>query len=137
MISSLASRLSFTTPSRSTVRTFLDVCFVSPYLHVCFVNFDMENAGKLSFTWFGPTPRVVITDPELAREVLTNKCGDFVKSMLSPLSKVLVAGLVVLDGEKWAKHRRILNPAFHAEKLKVLIILFRQMNLDSNFICDA
>jgi cytochrome P450 len=97
----------------------------------------MKNEGKLSFTWFGPTPRVVITDPELAREVLANKCGDFEKSMLSSLSKLLVAGLVILDGEKWAKHRRILNPAFHAEKLKVLIVMLRQINLDSNFICDA
>ncbi|EES01111.1 cytochrome P450 72A13 [Sorghum bicolor] len=92
---------------------------VAPLLHHA-----IQEHGKVSFTWFGPTPRVVITDPELAREVLTNKCGDFTKSMLSPLSKLLVAGLVILDGEKWAKHRRILNPAFHAEKLKGMLPAF-------------
>lgn len=92
---------------------------VAPFLHRV-----LQEHGKLSFTWFGPTPRVLITDPELAREVLSNKCGDFVKSLLSPLSTLLVAGLVVLDGEKWVKHRRILNPAFHAEKLKGMLPAF-------------
>jgi cytochrome P450 len=33
--------------------------------------------------------------------------------------KLLIGGVAILDGEKWVKHRRIMNPAFHAEKLKV------------------
>nr|TKW20929.1 hypothetical protein SEVIR_4G196102v2 [Setaria viridis] len=33
--------------------------------------------GKTSFTWFGPVPRVTIAEPELVREVLSNKFGHF------------------------------------------------------------
>jgi cytochrome P450 len=35
---------------------------------------------------------------------------------------MLVGGVVLLEDEKWVKHRRIMNPAFHAEKLKVLTL---------------
>jgi hypothetical protein len=63
----------------------------------------------MSFTWFGPIPRVMIPDPELVKEVLSNKFGH-----------LLANGVVNHDGEKWAKHRRILNPAFHHEKIKVI-----------------
>ncbi|GJM93842.1 hypothetical protein PR202_ga10433 [Eleusine coracana subsp. coracana] len=87
---------------------------VAPLLHRVF-----QQHGKLSFTWFGPTPRITVTDPELVREVLSTKSGDFVKTNLAiRLSRLLVGGLVALDGEKWVKRRRIMNPAFHAEKLK-------------------
>lgn len=93
---------------------------VLPFLHRV-----LEEHGKLSFTWFGPYPRITITDPELVREVLTNKFGHFGKTKLATsLSKVLVGGLVMLDGEKWVKHRRIMNPAFHAEKLKRMLPAF-------------
>lgn len=80
----------------------------------------LKTAGKISFTWFGPTPRVTITDPELVREVLSNKFGHFEKPAASPLVKLLADGLANYEGEKWARHRRILNPAFHLEKLKVI-----------------
>jgi cytochrome P450 len=75
-------------------------------------------AGKNSFIWFGPTPRVNITDPELIKDVL-NKYYDFRKPNVNPLIKLLVNGLVNLEGEQWSKHRKIINPAFHLEKLKV------------------
>lgn len=72
-------------------------------------------------------PRVTITDPDLVREVLSNKFGHFEKTKLATrLSKLLVGGLVILHGEKWVKHRRIMNPAFHAEKLKVLLLGFTE-----------
>ena len=82
-------------------------------------SFPNLNAGKISFTWFGPTPRVTLTDPELIREVLSNKFGHFEKPKIGPLGRLLATGLANYEGEKWAKHRRIISPAFHVEKLKV------------------
>nr|CAD1823802.1 unnamed protein product [Ananas comosus var. bracteatus] len=84
----------------------------------------MQLHGKISFTWFGPTPRVTITDPELVREVLSNKFGHFEKPAVSPLVRLLLNGLAHYEGEKWARHRRILNPAFHLEKLKRMLPSF-------------
>jgi hypothetical protein len=39
--------------------------------------------------------------------------------MLKSTMPVIGKGLVTTDGEEWALHRRIVNPAFHHEKLKV------------------
>jgi cytochrome P450 len=51
--------------------------------------------------------------------VLSNKFGHFEKPQFKVLTKLLANGLTTHEGEKWVKHRRILNPAFHLEKLKV------------------
>ena len=61
-------------------------------------------------------------DPELIKDVL-NKIYDFPKPDTNPLFKLLVTGLVNYEGEKWSKHRRIINPAFNLEKLKVTFLL--------------
>lgn len=85
---------------------------------------SMNQFGKISFTWFGPNPRVALTDPELIREVLSNKFGHFAKPKISSLGRLLATGLANYDGEKWARHRRIINPAFHVEKLKRMFPAF-------------
>jgi len=59
-------------------------------------------------------------DPEAIKEVL-NMINDFPKPTLNPLGKYLITGLVDLDGEKWSKHRKIINPAFNLVKLKVFL----------------
>lgn len=86
---------------------------VSPLLHRA-----INQYGKFCITWSGPVPRVTIMDPNLIREILTNKSGNFLKPKINPLWKVLATGIANYDGEKWARNRRIINPAFHAEKLK-------------------
>ena len=63
----------------------------------------------------------MIPDPELVREILSNKFGRYGKPKSSRFGKLLADGLINHEGEKWAKHRRILNPAFHQEKIKVVV----------------
>nr|XP_018678828.1 PREDICTED: cytochrome P450 72A15-like [Musa acuminata subsp. malaccensis] len=64
---------------------------VAPFTHR-----TVSQYGKISFTWAGSVPEVTITDVGLFFFK-----GDF-----------------TYESEKWVKHRRILNPAFHMEKLK-------------------
>lgn len=51
-----------------------------------------------------------------------NPSGGFRKVRFNPQAKVLFGqGLVGLDGEKWALHRRIANQAFNLERVKVCV----------------
>uniref|UniRef100_A0ACD5UJT6 Uncharacterized protein n=1 Tax=Avena sativa TaxID=4498 RepID=A0ACD5UJT6_AVESA len=86
----------------------------------------MKEHGKTSITWFGPVPRVTITKPELVQEVLSNKFGHFEKLGFGRLQRMLHNGLGSHEGEKWAKHRRIINPAFHLDKLKRMLPAFAE-----------
>lgn len=61
-------------------------------------------------------------DPELIREVLI-KFNEFPKQISNPLVRFLSTGLVSYAGEQWVKHRKLLNPAFHQEKLKVFLTI--------------
>jgi len=76
--------------------------------------------GKTFLYWFGSTPRLAISDPNLIKEVLVTKCGENGKVPYNPQSKLLFGqGLVGLQGEQWIFHRRIFNLAFNTEILKV------------------
>ncbi|KAL2331241.1 hypothetical protein Fmac_018822 [Flemingia macrophylla] len=84
---------------------------------------SVNKHGKNSFVWFGPTPRVILLDPEKIKDVF-NKINDFPKPKSNPLVKLLAGGVSAHEGEKWSKHRRIINPAFNLEKLKNMLPLF-------------
>ncbi|XP_060201191.1 cytochrome P450 CYP72A219-like [Lycium barbarum] len=92
---------------------------VSPFIHKTIINY-----GKNCILWFGPRPAVLITEPELIREVLT-KNYVYQKAPSSPLSKFFVDGLANHETDKWAIHRRLLNPAFHLDKLKHMLPAFK------------
>ncbi|GLJ51712.1 hypothetical protein SUGI_1099020 [Cryptomeria japonica] len=90
---------------------------VLPHLHQW-----AKTYGQDFIFWFGPNPRLVVPHPELIREILSTKFGNYPKPPDNPLSRQLVGqGLVGLKGEKWAQHRRIINPAFHMDLLKGMI----------------
>ena len=78
-------------------------------------------AGETFLYWFGMQPRICISDPEFAKQILSNKFGFYVKPSSRPSVQTLVGnkGLVLISGLDWVKHRRIINPAFPLDKLKV------------------
>ncbi|XP_010533036.1 PREDICTED: cytochrome P450 72A15-like isoform X2 [Tarenaya hassleriana] len=84
----------------------------------------VQKHGKVSFFWSGKTPRLIVQDPKMMKEVLANRNGHFSKPALSSEILVLTRGLTTLKGDVWSIHRRILNPAFHLEKLKEMVPIF-------------
>ncbi|XP_071706455.1 cytochrome P450 CYP72A219-like [Rutidosis leptorrhynchoides] len=85
---------------------------------------SMKYHGKKYITWMGWQPRVTVMDPELIKEILT-KMNDFQKPKSNPLGRLLATGVVSYEGDQWAKHRKIINPSFHVEKLKNMVPAFR------------
>ncbi|XP_061354047.1 cytochrome P450 709B2-like isoform X2 [Gastrolobium bilobum] len=78
--------------------------------------------GETFLYWHGTKPVICIPDPELAKEILSNKFGFYAKPKTRPSIVTMIGnGLVLVNGLEWVKHRRILNPAFSMDKLKVMI----------------
>lgn len=76
--------------------------------------------------WFGSTVRLTVADPELIREIFCSKSELYEKIQAHPLIKQVEGeGLLSLNGDKWAQHRKIIAPTFHMDNLKV----FHQINI--------
>ncbi|MCO5604058.1 hypothetical protein L7F22_058215 [Adiantum nelumboides] len=85
-------------------------------------NCQLILAGKPFFFWLGWNARLTLVDPELCKEVLSNKYNQYPKLRLPvQLQDLFGEGLATSEGEKWAQHRRIVNPAFFSDKLKGMV----------------
>ncbi|CAN7053071.1 unnamed protein product [Brassica rapa subsp. trilocularis] len=82
----------------------------------------MTLYGATFLYWNGTEPMLCISDLELVKQILSNKSGLFVKSKIRPELFKLVGmkGLVFVEGVDWVRHRRILNPAFSIDRLKIM-----------------
>ncbi|KAL7143514.1 hypothetical protein ABFS83_08G195900 [Erythranthe nasuta] len=87
----------------------------SPHIFAYYYDI-LKKYGNNSFFWFGPWPKLNIVDPDLIKEIL--KRYDVFEKPLPETGKVISGGIALLEGEKWSKHRKIINPAFHLHKLK-------------------
>ncbi|MED6160429.1 hypothetical protein PIB30_051459 [Stylosanthes scabra] len=81
----------------------------------------INKFGYNSFYWEGHTLKVNITNPDHIKRVLTN--NTFFKKeklKLKRVANLLGSGLPNYEDHEWLRHRKIINPAFHIDKLKVL-----------------
>ncbi|XAR65311.1 11-oxo-beta-amyrin 30-oxidase [Bertholletia excelsa] len=90
---------------------------IQPHLHSW-----LNIYGKNFLTWYGPKPQLIITESELAKEILSNREKTYSKIKTEGFAKKLLGdGLVTSEGEKWVKLRKLANHAFRAESLKNMV----------------
>jgi PHYB activation tagged suppressor 1 len=80
------------------------------------------HAGPKFLIWFGRTPRLTISEPELILEVLVSRAEHFERYVAPPLIRQFEGvGLTNIHVDEWARRRKLLTPAFHTENLKLLV----------------
>ncbi|KAJ7977759.1 Cytochrome P450 [Quillaja saponaria] len=80
--------------------------------------------GETFLYWHGTDqPRLFISEPEMAKQILSNKFGFFRKAKITRPSfyTMIGKGLILINGLNWVNRRRLLNPAFSMDKLKIMI----------------
>ncbi|KAK8549934.1 hypothetical protein V6N13_055494 [Hibiscus sabdariffa] len=90
---------------------------VLPHVHTW-----KNKYGKNYLSWRGGQAQLAITELELIKEVLNNR--DKVYQKAPPpfyIKKVMGNGLATSVGERWVKHRRLINHAFQGDCLKKMI----------------
>ncbi|KAI5060847.1 hypothetical protein GOP47_0023352 [Adiantum capillus-veneris] len=93
------------------------------------------SGGKLMVSTL-PTGLALNLDTFLKSQssALSTKSGHFRKPSGRPDTEDFIeGGLVALDGEKWAQHRRILNPAFFLDKLKAMAPTMGGLTVEMGF----
>ncbi|TKY57732.1 Cytochrome P450 734A1 [Spatholobus suberectus] len=75
--------------------------------------------GKTVLYWHGSKPKLVLSDPDMIKEILLKTGESFERPDPNPSSKQFFGeGILVIKGEKWAVHRAIANQAFKIERVK-------------------
>src|SRR5437762_1896220 len=77
-----------------------------------------RDYGDLVHIRLGLTPTVVVGHPELVEEVLVTRNHDYRKSQSTRrLGSLLGRGLLLSEGDFWLRQRRLMQPAFHRQRL--------------------
>lgn len=80
--------------------------------------------GKNFICWHGSQCQLFVTEPELIKDIMMNREGVFPKMEVEGAAKKLLGeALITNEGEKWAKVRKLANHTFHADSLKVSLLL--------------
>lgn len=86
-----------------------------------------EATAGIVHTRFVTKQGYVITDPEAIEDVLVNSPEAFIKPyVLRRMRVVFGDGLLTSEGEEWLHNRRLVQPAFHSERMPGFIEFVRQ-----------
>ncbi|XP_023541578.1 cytochrome P450 CYP749A22-like [Cucurbita pepo subsp. pepo] len=82
----------------------------------------LNDYGRNFVQWFGTDAHLVITEPEMIKEVLNDRQKNFPKAKLQGhVHRIFGNGLVTAQGERWVKSRKLAHFAFHGDNLKNMI----------------
>lgn len=80
-------------------------------------------AGKVFLYWLGTEPFLNIADPEFLNKISADIKGkNWGKPSLfkNDREPMFGSGLVMVEGDDWVRHRRVITPAFSPSNLKVI-----------------
>ncbi|KAF8733167.1 hypothetical protein HU200_015542 [Digitaria exilis] len=77
--------------------------------------------GKVFLLWNGTSPALCVGSYDMVKRILSDKAGLYGKPDPPPSILALMGmGLVFTEGDDWSRHRRVVNPAFAMDKLKLM-----------------
>ena len=93
-----------------------------------FHNKNFEKYGDSFSVSLGRNRKIMLTrDPLIVKHILQKNHKNYFKSKIQTkyLTKYLGFGLLTSNGEQWLKQRRLIQPAFHKQKMEQLIALMQ------------
>lgn len=86
-----------------------------------FMNITREYGGIAQFKLFGK-PYVLVTNPDYVKHILQDDYRSYIRGRSVETGRVLLGdGLPLTDGEYWLRQRRLIQPAFHRQRLSSLV----------------
>jgi PHYB activation tagged suppressor 1 len=77
--------------------------------------------GRTFVSWFGEKPALFMGDVSMVKQVYSDRTGLFPKESWSDnFTRGLGKGMLLIDGDEWKRHRKVINPVFSIDKLKVI-----------------
>jgi len=81
----------------------------------------MSRYGKVFLLGSGSPPSLCVGKFDMVNRILSDRTGLYAKVNPGPVILALLGmGLVLTEGEDWARHRRVVHPAFAMDKLKMM-----------------
>ena len=78
-------------------------------------------SGKVFVLSSGSPPSLFVARFDMVKRILSDRTGLYAKVDPGPAILALLGmGLVFTEGEDWARHRRVVHPAFAMDKLKMM-----------------
>ncbi|XP_061386473.1 probable cytochrome P450 313a4 [Musca vetustissima] len=85
-----------------------------------------ELFGPLMYTWLVTYPVLVVTEPDIIRDILTSPYCTNKGVLYKPINKGVGIGLFSSEDPEWSVHRKYLNPAFGHKILLSFMPIFNQ-----------
>ena len=84
---------------------------------------QMQEKGPVFLSFWGPIPRLVVTDMEMVQDILVRNSSHNIRAAIGRniLKHFLGTGLLFAEKELWKRQRKLIAPAFHFHKLKDMV----------------
>ncbi|KAH8312403.1 hypothetical protein KR044_010584, partial [Drosophila immigrans] len=83
-----------------------------------------DKYGSLFFSWLGPIPFVIVTDPQLIQDILKSPHCINKSIIYKGVDDTMGHGLFSKSEPLWSEHRKLLNPAFGHKMLLSFLPIF-------------